>query len=278
MVIGIVGLGLIGGSLAKAVKARTGHTVYAYDTDAETMLLARMWNAYDGVLTKDNTGECDMIFVALRPQSTVDYAAENTKYISKGAILTDLCGVKRAVYAPLRKYADEYGFTYIGAHPMAGKERQGFGNAAESLFDSASIILTPDKTATPDALERLDSFFTDVGFARTVYSDPEKHDKIIAFTSQLPHIISSSYIKSPRAQEHRGYSAGSFRDMSRVAYLDENMWTELLLDNADNLEKELSLMISNLEKFRGALTSRDADALCALLREGREKKITAGGC
>ncbi|HPE95601.1 MAG TPA: prephenate dehydrogenase [Bacillota bacterium] len=277
MVIGIVGLGLIGGSLAKAVKARTGHTVYAYDTDNETMLLARMWNAYDAVLTKDNTGECDMIFVALRPQYAVDYVAENAEYIAKGAILTDLCGVKRAVYAPFHKYADKYKFTYIGAHPMAGKERQGFGNAVESLFDSASVILTPDGTATPEALERLDRFFTDIGFARMVYSDPEKHDKMIAFTSQMPHIISSSYIKSPRAQEHRGYSAGSFCDMSRVAFLDENMWTELFVDNADNLEEELSLMIDNLEKFREALTSRDAAALCALLREGREKKITAGG-
>lgn len=277
MTVGIVGLGLIGGSMAKSIKARTSHTVYGVDTDHETMMLARMCGAVDRELTEENLGECSLILVALCPTAAVSWAEHNAERIAKDAILMDLCGVKRTVCASLAPIAERCGFSYIGGHPMAGRERGGFVSATEDLFVGASMILTPDRRTDMRLLETLQKFFLDLGFAGLTFSDPDEHDRIIAYTSQLAHITSSAYIKSPEAQRRRGFSAGSFQDLTRVARLDEKMWTELFLDNADYLTEELDILVQNLTAYLDALRSKDADALCALLREGREKKATAGG-
>jgi len=185
--------------------------------------------------------------------------------------------VKRAVVRELAPIAEEYGFAYIGGHPMAGRERGGFTAATDSLYVGASMILTPDKRTDMQLLETLKAFFLDIGFASLTFSDPEEHDRIIAFTSQLAHIVSSAYVKSPEAQKRRGFSAGSFQDMTRVARLDEDMWTELFLDDADYLTDELDILIGHLREYADALKSKDAEHLRALLRDGREKKATAGG-
>ncbi|MBD5147740.1 MAG: prephenate dehydrogenase/arogenate dehydrogenase family protein [Oscillibacter sp.] len=277
MVVGIVGLGLIGGSMAKSAKARTGHTVYGVDLDAETMTLARMCGAIDGPLTGENLPRCDLILVAIRPQAAIDWVRENGGKIAKSAILVDLCGVKRVVVEALAPLAEEHGFAYIGGHPMAGRERGGFTASSADLYVGASMILTPDKRTDMRLLETLKAFFLDLGFAGLTFSDPEEHDRIIAFTSQLAHIASSAYVKSPEAQRRRGFSAGSFQDMTRVARLDEDMWTELFLDDADYLTAELEELIRHLTEYREALTAKDADRLRALLKEGREMKDTAGG-
>lgn len=277
MNIGIVGLGLIGGSMAKAVKARTAHTVWGADLDRETLSLARMCGAMDGPLTEENLPACDLILVALRPGATLDWVLAHADQIAKSAILVDLCGVKRAVVSVLSPLAAERGFAYIGGHPMAGRERSGFVSATDDLFAGASMILTPDTRTDMALLETLKAFFLDVGFASLTFTTPEEHDRIIAYTSQLAHITSSSYIKSPEAQRRRGFSAGSFRDMTRVARLDEDMWTELFLDDADFLTEEVELLIGHLCEYRDALKSRDAETLRALLRDGREKKASAGG-
>ena len=277
MNIGIVGLGLIGGSMAKSIKTRTLHTVWGLDTDGETMMLARLSGAIDAPLAEENIPACDLIFIALRPQAAIDWARGHAGLISSHAILVDLCGVKRAVCRELAPLAKEYGFTYIGGHPMAGKELSGFVNSSGDLFAGAAMILTPDERSEIQKLEALKAFFTDIGFASLTFSDPNEHDRIIAFTSQLAHIASSAYVKSPEAQRRRGFSAGSFRDMTRVARLDEQMWTELFLDNADYLTKQLEILVENLKEYLGALQSEDAEKLCALLREGREKKASAGG-
>ena len=277
MKIGIVGLGLIGGSMAKSIKNRTGHTVYGVDLDQETMLLARMCGAIDGPLDGETLPRCDLILAAIRPQAVVDWVREHAPQISKSAILVDLCGVKRVVVEQIAPIAEEHGFAYIGGHPMAGRERGGFTSSADDLYVGASMILTPDKRTDMKLLETLQAFFLDLGFARLTFSQPEEHDRIIAFTSQLAHIVSSAYVKSPEAQRRRGFSAGSFRDMTRVARLDEDMWTELFLDDADFLTGELGVLIGHLEEYREALEARDARRLHDLLREGRELKATAGG-
>jgi len=277
MKVGIVGLGLIGGSMAKSIKARTSHTVWGVDLDAETMTMARMCGAMDGPLTEENLPQCDLILVAIRPAAAVEWVRRNADAISKSAILVDLCGVKRTVVDGITPIAEQHGFAYIGGHPMAGKERSGFTAASDSLYVGASMILTPDKRTDMLLLETLKSFFLDIGFANLTFSDPEEHDRIIAFTSQLAHIVSSAYVKSPEAQRRRGFSAGSFQDMTRVARLDENMWTELFLDDADYLTKELDILIENLSAYADALKAKDADTLCALLKDGKEKKATAGG-
>ena len=277
MKVGIVGLGLIGGSMAKSIKARTAHTVYGIDLDQETMMMARMCGAIDAPLTDENLPQCDLVLVAICPGAAVEWVKAHAGKITKSAILVDLCGVKRTVVEAITPIAQARGFAYIGGHPMAGTERGGFTAATDSLYEGASMILTPDERTDMQLLETLKAFFLDIGFASLTFSTPEEHDRIIAFTSQLAHITSSAYVKSPEAQRRRGFSAGSFRDMTRVARLDENMWTELFLDDADFLTSELDILIGHLTEFSQALKARDAEALRALLRDGREKKATAGG-
>jgi len=277
MRIGIVGLGLIGGSMAKSIKSRTSHSVWGIDLDQETMTMARMCGAIDGPLTAENLSQCDLLLVAIRPAAAVAWVRSHADQIAPSAIVVDLCGVKRTVVEAIAPIAQEHGFSYIGGHPMAGKERGGFTAASDSLYVGASMILTPDKRTDMQLLETLKDLFLDIGFAGLTFSDPEEHDRIIAFTSQLAHIVSSAYVKSPEAQRRRGFSAGSFQDMTRVARLDEDMWTELFLDDADYLTAELDEIIRHLTEYQEALKDRDAERLCALLKDGREKKATAGG-
>ncbi len=277
MKIGIVGLGLIGGSMAKAVKEKTAHTVYGYDKNEETMFLASMTGAIDGRLDEAALSGCDLILIAIRPDLAVEWVKEHADGIPKHAIVTDLCGVKRMVVREIAPIAKEHGFKYIGGHPMAGKEVAGFKNAASHLYDGASMILTPDETTDLPLLETLRDLFYELGFAKLTFSTPEEHDRIIAYTSQLAHVTSSAYVKSPESQEQFGFSAGSFKDMTRVARLDEVMWTELMMDNADYLTPQIDLLIEHLQAYQEALHSRDREKLCALLKEGREMKEKAGG-
>lgn len=277
MTVGIVGLGLIGGSMAKSIKARTSHTVYGIDTNNETMLLARLCGAIDGTLDENTISECDLIMLAIRPAAAIQWTRKNAGIIPKKATLVDLCGVKRNVCLALAPIAAEHGFSYIGGHPMAGREVGGFVNSRTELFDGASMILTPDSRTSPGMLETLKNFFTDIGFGQLTFTTPEEHDRIIALTSQLAHIVSNAYVKSPEAQKRRGFSAGSFKDMTRVARLDEDMWTELFLANTDNLTKQLEFLISSLGEYLDALRANDAERLRDLLRDGRIKKASAGG-
>ncbi len=274
MKIGIVGLGLIGGSMAKSIKSRTGHTVYGIDLDQETMLLARLCGAIDGPLDEDTLPVCDLVLLAVRPQAAVDWVRDHGAQIV--AAVVDLCGVKRTVVEQITPLARQHGFIYVGGHPMAGRERGGFTSSTEDLYVGASMILTPDETVDETFLDTLRTFFLDLGFAKLTLSQPEEHDRIIAFTSQLAHIVSSAYVKSPEAQRRRGFSAGSFRDMTRVARLDEDMWTELFLADADFLTQELGILIRHLEEYREALEAGDALRLHNLLKEGRECKASAG--
>ena len=259
MNVAIVGLGLIGGSMAKSIKNRTSHTVWGIDLNAETMTMARMCGAIDAPLTEENLPQADLILVAIRPGAAIEWVRQHAPQIAKSAILV------------------ERGFSYIGGHPMAGKERGGFTASAEDLYVGASMILTPDKRTDMRLLETLKAFFLDLGFAGLTFSTPEEHDRIIAFTSQLAHIVSSAYVKSPEAQKRRGFSAGSFQDMTRVARLDEDMWTELFLDDEDFLTAELEELIGHLTDYRNALRAKDTQRLHDLLKEGRELKATAGG-
>ena len=278
MNVGIVGLGLIGGSMAKSIKARTGHTVFGIARSEETLMMARMCGAIDAPLTDETLPQCDLILIAIRPGAAIEWIRRHAELISKSAVVVDMCGVKRVVVDGIAPIAEQYGFAYIGGHPMAGKERGGFTSATEDLYVGASMILTPDRRTDMQLLEMLKAFFLDIGFASLTFSTPDEHDRIIAYTSQLAHIVSSAYIKSPEAQRRRGFSAGSFRDMTRVARLDEDMWTELFLDDADYLTKEVGELIHHLTEYQEALQARDAEKLHALLKDGREKKATAGGC
>lgn len=279
MIIGIAGLGLIGGSFARSIKSGTSHKVLGHDISAQVLDMAGLSGAIDGVMTPENISECDLLLVALAPSEAVEFVKRHAGEISHSAIVIDMCGVKRRVCDELRPIAREYGFIYVGGHPMAGIERSGFVNSRADLFNGASMILTPcfDDGIGINILERLKAFFIDVGFASVTFSTPDEHDKIIAYTSQLAHIISSAYIKSPEALKRRGFSAGSFRDMSRVARLDEKLWTELFMSNSDFLTEELEILMKNLNAYLEAMKNNNALRLEELLREGRELKALAGG-
>ena len=277
MIIGIIGLGLIGGSLAKSIMSKTDHYVYGYDLSEDVIAMAQMSGAISGTLTRRYLVECDLILLAIRPGAAIQWVKENAKDITPDTIVVDMCGVKRAVVSEIAPLAQEYGFRYIGGHPMAGKEVAGFANASAHLYEGASMILTPDDMTDLPLLETLRDFFYSIGFTKMTFCSPQEHDKVIAYTSQLAHITSSAYVKSPESQKQYGFSAGSFRDMTRVARLDEDMWTELFLANEDFLSEQLDLLIENLRQYQTALKTKDAELLRELLREGRILKEAAGG-
>ena len=258
-----------------AVKECTGCRVLVWDKDPKAVEKALSSGAAD--CGDGDLSECGLIFLALYPGAVAEYLEEHIGQVRPGAVVTDLCGIKRFVCARLAPLCRGRGVHFISAHPMAGRETSGFDSALPTLYRGASVVLALDGEEDGKAVEALEGFFYTLGFGRVVRSDPDTHDEIIAYTSQLAHIASSAYVKSPEAQKRRGFSAGSFRDMTRVARLDEKMWTELFLDNADHLTEELGILIGHLNEYLAALESRDADALRALLPEGRELKATAGG-
>lgn len=276
MEIGIIGLGLIGGSLAKAISQNTDHTVYGYDASEQVIRKAVLVNAIEQPLTDSLLPQCDIVIVALYPQDTIDYVKAHAELFKKDAIVIDCCGVKGIVCDALIPLAEEHGFLFVGGHPMAGLEHSGFTYAKKSLFNNASMIFTPTKGPI-ESISKLKDLFTSIGFTNIQIATPEEHDRNIAFTSQLAHVVSNAYIKSPTAMVHAGFSAGSYKDLTRVAKLNENMWTELFLENPDNLASEIDTLIDNLTAYRDAIRNNDSDTLRELLRDGREKKAIIDG-
>ena len=272
MKIGIIGLGLIGGSLALSLRRHTEHTVFGYDIDPKVMLQARAAEAIHDALTEDMLPACDIVLMCLFPQRCADYILAHADAFGDGALVIDCAGVKRHVCGQVAPAAAVRGWTYIGGHPMAGREFSGFASARGTLFENASMILCPPEDADIAARERAKAFFLEAGFKSVRFCTPERHDQMIAYTSQLAHIVSGAYVKNPLAARHKGFSAGSFLDMTRVARLNEVMWTELFLENADLLLPALDDLILRLGQYRDALASGDAEALLPVLREGRECK------
>lgn len=272
MTVGIVGLGLIGGSLARSIKVHTDFEVLGMDINPQTMLQANLLGAIDGTLTEDNLARCDVVLVALYPAAIVTWITDHQDAFRPGAWVIDCGGVKEAVCTPLNALAQGKPWHYCGGHPMAGREFSGFRYAKDDLFDRASMILTPPRDAGPEVLTWLKDFFLTIGFRRVQFTTPREHDEMIAYTSQLAHVVSSAYVKCPLAQKHRGFSAGSFADMTRVAKLNEDMWTELFFDNRDALLLEINGLIDRLAAYRDALAAEDHQAMKQLLREGREIK------
>lgn len=269
--IGVVGLGLIGGSMCKAL-VKAGHVVVGMDADRTTEDYAKLAGIIDDKLTAGRLGECDYLFIALYPAAAVDYLKRNAAHIKQGAVVMDLCGVKRAVCAPCFELAQQYGFTYIGGHPMAGTQFSGIKYARDDMFNNATMVMVTREDEDLYVLSRVRDLLRDAGFKAVTLTTAEKHDEMIAFTSQLAHVVSNAYVKSPTAQAHHSFSAGSYRDLTRVAKLNETMWTELFLDNADYLGNELDWIIGALSEYRDAIRNGDADTLKRLLREGRERK------
>lgn len=267
MKITVVGLGLIGGSLCKAIKKHTNHTVYGIDINKETLEMALSQNAIDAVT--DDLSLADITIVSLYPITTIDYIKENASKFKKGSIVIDTCGIKKAIVDAVTPDLAENDVTFIGVHPMAGREFSGFEYSLDNLFDDASFIITPDKSVSQTKINLIEDFAYSIHFKKVVTATPEEHDQIIAFTSQLAHVVSNAYIKSPTHQKQLGFSAGSFQDLTRVAKLNETMWTPLFLLNKDPLCFEIDYIIARLTEYRDAMQNNDAERLKALLRDGR---------
>ncbi len=272
MKIGITGLGLIGGSLAKTIKTHTDATVVGYDISPTTLNKALMLGAVDEPMSQSNLRECDMVFIALYPEDTIKFVKEHANDLKKDAVIVDCCGVKGTVCEALHDFCYSKKMWFIGGHPMAGREYSGFEYAKTDLFANASMILTPFTYIPLEIVENTKKFCLSLGFKQVVITTPEKHDAMIAYTSQLAHVVSNAYVKSPGAQQHHGFSAGSYLDLTRVARLNEVMWTELFLHNGEKLCTELDALITHLQEYREAIAAADADRLRQLLREGREAK------
>lgn len=273
MNIGVVGLGLIGGSMAKAVKHRTEHTVLGWDKKTSVLYSAKLVEAIDDFLNEGDPSLCDMVMIALYPQDTVEYIKKNAGRFKKGSVVVDCCGVKSVVCSAVQEIARENGFVFVGGHPMAGIEKSGFTYSSEAIFDRATMILTPYQGTDLTLMNQLCFFFKNLGFERMQITTPDEHDRMIAYTSQLAHVVSSAYIKSELSPNFKGFSAGSFQDMTRVAKLNETMWTELFLDNKDYLAEEIDGLIRRLSAYSAAIREGNAAELQALLKEGKEKRL-----
>lgn len=275
MTVGIVGLGLIGGSMAKAYH-EAGHQVLAYDRDTDVTSFAILSGAADAELTAKNLEECQLLLLAVYPQAAADYLTANAERIATDATVLDCCGTKRMICEVGFRVASEQGFLFVGGHPMAGTHFSGFKHSRANLFRNAPMVLVPPVYDDMQLLERVCKLLAAPGFGRFSVTTAERHDEMIAFTSQLAHIVSNAYVKSPTASLHKGFSAGSYQDLTRVAWLNPQMWTELFLENRDFLTHELDTLIHELQQYRQALEISDAQALCRLLEEGRKRKEEVG--
>ena len=271
MIVGIVGLGLIGGSAAKAFKA-AGHVVYAHDINRQIVGFAQLEGTVDAELSSENMQECDLLLLTATPHAVQDYIKENASHVAKDTLVVDFCGTKRGVCENGFALAAEHGFTYVGGHPMAGLQYSGYKYSKATLFNGASFIMVPPVHDDIALLDRVKQSLSPLGFKKYVVTTADFHDRMIAYTSQMCHVVSNAFIKSPAAKFHRGYSAGSFRDFTRVSRLNENMWTELFLENKEHLLNELDILINSLHEYRGAIAADDAETLCRLLRDGRIAK------
>ena len=274
--VGILGLGLIGGSFAKAYHA-AGWTVLAADRDAAILSFAQMSGAVDGTLGAENAAQCDLILACICPEAAIAELTGLAPHIGEKPVVIDCCGTKRVVCEALFPVAEQYGFTYLGGHPMAGSHHSGFKYARENLYHNAPMVLVPPSFDDIALLQRVKELLAPAGFGRISVTTAQAHDEMIAFTSQMPHLISNAYIKSPTAAEHKGFSAGSYKDMTRVAWLNAPMWAELFLENRDCLLRELGWLMESLREYRAALEDNDLPELTRLLEEGKKRKEEVDG-
>ena len=276
MTVGIVGLGLIGGSFAKAYHA-AGERVLAQDIDRDVLSFAVISSAVDEELTDETMAECDLILLAVCPAAAVEWLQKNAPKIASHTIVIDCCGTKRTVCAACFPIAAQYGITYLGGHPMAGTQFSGFKYAKADLYHGAPMVLVPPRFDDIELLGRVKDLLTPAGFGSCSVTTAEQHDEMIAFTSQLAHVASNAYIKSPTAKKHKGFSAGSYKDMTRVAWLAPRMWAELFLENRDFLLKEIDCYIEHLSQYKAAMEQNDEEELIRLLDEGKKRKEEVDG-
>lgn len=275
MRIAVVGLGIIGGSFCKAIKKHTAHTVIGINRTRSVAEQAQKDGSIDVIGTAESLGGADIIFLCMYPQACVDFIKENGKFIKKGALVTDSSGIKSAICPQLCGLSQKFGFVFVGSHPMAGKEKNGYGVSEAELYQGASFIITPCG-AEEGYVKTLADLALSIGFGQIKITTPEEHDRMIAFTSQLPHVLACSYVLSPCCPKHNGFSAGSYRDVSRVANINSRLWSELFLENREPLITELDILIDNITSIKDAIKENDRERLADLLEQGHKVKQALG--
>lgn len=276
MTVGILGLGLIGGSMARAYSV-AGHTVLAADRDETILSFAMLTGAVHGVLDSGSIGSCDLILLAIYPGGSAAWLEEHAGQVSPHAVVIDCCGIKTEICRRCFPLAKKYGFLFVGGHPMAGSQFSGFKYSRAGLFLGAPMVLVPPRFDDIAMLEQVKDLLKPCGFGSFSVTTAQEHDELIAFTSQMPHILSNAFIKSPTALKHKGFSAGSYKDLTRVAWLNAPMWAELCMDNRENTIRELEVYLDNLSKYLTVLKDRDMEGLTALLEEGKIRKEEVDG-
>lgn len=276
MNVGILGLGLIGGSLARAY-ALAGHTVYAIERNESMLSFAMLAGAVHSKLKEDTIPKCDLILLAIYPEGSASWLEKNAHLISSDALVLDCCGTKAEICSRCFPLAKQYGFTFVGSHPMAGSQFSGFKYSRADLFEGAPMVLVPPVFDDMQLLDRVKTALKPCNFGFFSVTTAQDHDRMIAFTSQMPHILSNAFIKSPTALNHKGFSAGSYKDLTRVAWLNPQMWAELFLENKENIQFELDYYIDSLKAYRDAIADKDEEKLVALLEEGKTRKEQVDG-
>ena len=276
MTVGILGLGLIGGSLARTY-AKAGHRVLAREKDESILGFAQLSGAVDGELVPENISQCELILLSVYADASASWLEANAQYLSKDTLVIDCCGIKAEICRRCFPLAEQYGFTFVGGHPMAGSHFSGFKYSRSNMFQGAPMVIVPPRFDDPELLQRVKDALEPCGFRSFSVTTAQEHDAMIAFTSQMPHIISNAFIKSPTALSHKGFSAGSYKDLTRVAWLNPQMWAELFLSNRDNLVSELNILIESLSQYRAAIEGGDESRLIRLLDEGKKRKEEVDG-
>ncbi|MDE6025638.1 MAG: prephenate dehydrogenase [Lachnospiraceae bacterium] len=277
MTVGIVGLGLIGGSFAKAFSDNDEHKCLGYDISHEVMTSAYEQKIIDGELSDKNIAECNLLLVALYPKASIDYLNKMAPYIDSKTVVIDCCGIKKEVCEKCFPLAKKYGFTFIGGHPMAGRHFSGIQYSTKTMYDGASMVLVPEDINDEQLIDKAKQLLSPVKFGKITVCSADKHDAMIAFTSQMAHVVSNAYVKSPTAREHVGFSAGSYKDLTRVAWLNEDMWTELFLENKEHLLYEIDVFIKSMYEYKEAMENNDAKKLRELLAYGKKCKEEIDG-
>lgn len=276
MNVGILGLGLIGGSMARAF-SKAGHTVLAAEKDSMILDFAQLAGVVSDELNPETIPNCDLILLCIFSAASAAWLEAQAKYISPSALVIDCCGIKKNICARCFPLAEKHGFTFVGGHPMAGSHHSGFKSSRSNLFQGAPMVIVPPRYDDPELLQRVKDALSPCGFKSYSVTTAEEHDKLIAFTSQMPHIISNAFIKSPTALNHRGFSAGSYKDLTRVAWLNPTMWAELFLSNRENVIEELGFLINALSAYQNAIETNNSELLIQLLDDGRKRKEEVDG-
>ncbi len=282
MKIGIVGLGLIGGSMAKAYREYSDERgldfkIYGHDVNTAIVDFAVLSGVLDGHLDEKTIPECDLVFIGLYPVAAVEYMERIAHLINKDAFVIDLCGTKKQVCASGFALAEKYGYTFVGGHPMSGTHFSGYKYSKPNMFKGAPMVIVPPKFDDITLFDKIKKLLEPAGFGKFSFTTADDHDRMIAFTSQLAHVVSNAYVKSPTAKDHKGFSAGSYKDMTRVAWLNESMWTELFFENKEPLLCEIDSIINSLSAYRDALEADDRERMRDILREGRIAKEEIDG-